>query len=140
LADGQASFLLTADSRYTAADATADMAIKTYSLGPRTGAVAAGSALSVGSAAELTRGIAEDHNRLKPNAPINFYSTVRLFSFFLDQAENANPLSTGSEVALAGFFSNGKPSPRQSCNQAVSEDGGALLRPQAARIFDYYGR
>lgn len=85
------------------------MAIKTYSLGPRTGAVAAGTALSVGTAAELTRGIAEDHNRLSPNAPINFYSTVRLFSFFLNQAENANAWSQGSEVALAGFLSNGSP-------------------------------
>jgi hypothetical protein len=85
------------------------MAIKTYSLGPRSGAVAAGNALSVGTAAELTRSIAEDHDRLSPHASINFYSTVRLFAYFLNQAENANPWSQGSEVALAGFLSNRSP-------------------------------
>ena len=109
LADGHASFLLAADSRYSAKGMTADMAIKTYSLGLRTGAVAAGNGLSVGAAADLTRSIAEDHNRLSPRDPINFYSVVRLFSYFLNQAERANPWSRGCEVGLAGFLSNGSP-------------------------------
>jgi hypothetical protein len=109
LASGQASFLPAADCRYRIGRATADMAIKTYSLGSRSGAVAAGSALSVSTAAELTRGIAEDHNRSTPDTPINFYSVVRLFSFFLNQTESANPCSEGCEVALAGFWSNGNP-------------------------------
>jgi len=104
-----AFFLLAADSRCSTAQASADMVIKTYSLGGRTGAVAAGSALSVATAAELTRGVVDDHNRLTPTAPVNFYSTVRLFSSFLSRIERANPWSTGCEVALAGFLSNGSP-------------------------------
>jgi hypothetical protein len=109
LENGQAAFLVAADSRYSAAGETADMALKTYSLGRRAGAVAAGSALSVSAAAEVTRAIADDHEKLSPNLPISFYSTTRLFSFFLDRAEAANPWSQGSEVVIAGFLANGSP-------------------------------
>lgn len=107
--ENQAGFLIAADSRYSVGGSSADMAIKTYSLGAQVGAVAAGSALSVSVAAEHTRGIADDHDRLSPNARINFYSTVRLFSFVLDRIEAKNPRTYGTEVLLAGFLSNGSP-------------------------------
>jgi hypothetical protein len=104
-----ASLLLAADCRYSSAGAATDTGIKTYALDQTTGAVVAGNALSVASAVELTRGIANDHNRLQPDKPINFYSTVRLFSFFLDQIEQKSPWSAGCEVVLTGFLSNGMP-------------------------------
>ena len=109
LSQTDASLLLAADCRYSTANAATDTAIKTYALDRTTGAVVAGNALSVASAVELTRGIADDHNRLSPNLPINFYSTVRLFAFFLDQIEQRSPWSEGSEVVLGGFLSNGMP-------------------------------
>jgi hypothetical protein len=109
LENEHAAFLLAADSRYSWPGQTADMAIKTYSLGRQTGAVAAGNALSVATAADLVRGIADHHDRNSPDVPINFYSTLRLFSFFLDRAESANPPSKGCEVVLAGFLTNGIP-------------------------------
>jgi hypothetical protein len=105
----EAGFLIAADSRYSIDAQSADIAPKTYALGRKVGAVAAGSALSVGAAAEITRGIAEDHDRLSPQAPINFYSTVRLFAFCLDRVESENPWTPGSEVVLAGFLANGSP-------------------------------
>ncbi|MBI3202062.1 MAG: hypothetical protein HYZ29_11010 [Myxococcales bacterium] len=104
-----ASLLLAADCRYSIASDATDTGIKTHALDRSTGAVVAGNALSVASAVELTRGIAHDHNRLKPDLPINFYSTVRLFAFFLDQIERRSPWSNGSEVVLVGFLSNGVP-------------------------------
>jgi len=79
------------------------------------GAVVAGNALSVASAVELTRGIVDDHNRLRPESPINFYSTVRLFSFFLNRIEQQSPWSEGCEVALSGFLSNGVPALAKVC-------------------------
>lgn len=104
-----AALLLAADCRYSTASAATDTGIKTHALDRTTGAVVAGNALSVASAVELTRGIADDHNRLQPDKPINFYSTVRLFSFFLDQIEQKSPWSEGCEVVLTGFLSNGTP-------------------------------
>lgn len=104
-----AAFLLAADCRYSTGRAATDTGIKTHSLDRNTGAVVAGNALSVASAVELTRGITDDHNRANPAQPINFYSTVRLFSFFLDQIEQKSPWSEGCEVALAGFLSTGNP-------------------------------
>jgi len=109
LTQDSAALLLAADCRYSTASDTTDTAIKTYALDRTTGAVVAGNALSVASAIELTRGIADDHNRLQPDKPINFYSTVRLFSFFLDQIEQRSPWSKGCEVVLTGFLSNGTP-------------------------------
>jgi len=79
LTKDHAAFLIAADARHSFGTMNADMAIKTYSLGSRVGAVAAGSSLSALTAAELTRGIADDHDRLSPEQPIGFYSTVRLF-------------------------------------------------------------
>jgi hypothetical protein len=110
LEKNQAAVALAADCRYSAGGQSADMALKTYALGRQVGAVAAGSALSVGAAAELTRGVADDHDRLQQDKPINFYSTVRLFAFCLAKVERENPWSSGSEVALAGFLENGSPS------------------------------
>lgn len=110
LRSDRASFLLAADSRYSLRGGTADMAIKTYSLGHQTGAVVAGNALSVSNAIELARGIIDDHDRLTPSMPVSFYSIVRLFSYILDKNERANPASTGCEVVLAGFLENGNPS------------------------------
>jgi hypothetical protein len=109
LTQDTAAFLLAADCRYSTPTAATDTGIKTYSLDRTTGAVVAGNALSVASAIELTRGIADDHNRLDPEKPINFYSTVRLFSFFLDKIEQKSPWSQGCEVAVAGFLTNGMP-------------------------------
>jgi hypothetical protein len=112
LENERAAFLIAADSRYSATEQTgdtADMAIKTYALGQQTGAVASGNALSVATAADLVRGIADHHDRISQNLPINFYSTIRLFSFFLDRVECANPWSKGCEVVLAGFLANGSP-------------------------------
>ncbi len=73
---GNASFLLAADTRHSHAAGSADMTMKTYALGGQVGAVAVGNVLSVASAADLTRGVADDHNQLQPETPINFYSTV----------------------------------------------------------------
>jgi hypothetical protein len=101
--------LIAADARYSSPGGSADTAIKTYSLGSRTGAVAAGNALSVATAAELTRGIAEDNDRLAPTLPMTFYNTVRLFSFFLNKVERASTWSKGCEVVVAGFTANGNP-------------------------------
>lgn len=101
--------MIAADARYSVGQVKTDTGIKTYSLGSRVGAVAAGNALSPFTAAEMTRGIADDHDRLSPELPISFYSTVRLFSFFLDKVEKASPWSTGCEVVLAGFLANGIP-------------------------------
>jgi hypothetical protein len=109
LTQDQAAFLIAADARYSFLEESADIAIKTYSLGSRVGAVAAGSALSAFTAAEMVRGIADDHDRLSPQLPISFYSTVRLFSFFLDKIEKANRWSKGCEVVMAGFLANGSP-------------------------------
>lgn len=109
LTKDSAALLLAADCRYSVASATADTGIKTHALDRTTGAVVAGNALSVASAVELTRGIADDHNRHQPDKPINFYSTVRLFSFFLNQIEQKSPWSQGCEVVLTGFLSNGMP-------------------------------
>jgi hypothetical protein len=109
LENGEASFVVAADCRYSTGAQAMDVALKTFALGRQTGAVAAGNALSVVTAAEVTRAIAEDHDRHQPDAPINFYSTVRLFSFFLDRSDRENPWSRGSEVALVGFLENGSP-------------------------------
>jgi hypothetical protein len=109
LTSESAALLLAADCRYSTATAATDTGIKTHALDRTTGAVVAGNALSVASAIELTRGIAADHNHLQPDKPINFYSTVRLFSFFLDQIEQKSPWSKGCEVVLTGFLSNGTP-------------------------------
>lgn len=108
-ADGASAFLLAADCRYSARRSSTDTGIKTHALDRTTGAVVAGDALSVASAVEMTKGIADDHNRMQPESPINFYSTVRLFAFFLDQIEKQSPWSEGSEVALAGRLTNGMP-------------------------------
>lgn len=109
LSPDSAGFLLAADCRYSTPRAFTDTGIKTHALDRTTGAVVAGNALSVASAVEPTRGIADDHNRMQPEKRINFHSTVRLFSFFLDQIERKSPWSEGCEVALTGFLSNGTP-------------------------------
>jgi hypothetical protein len=109
LTGDQAGVLLAADARYSVGSEKTDAGIKTYSLGSRVGAVAAGNALSAFTAAELARGIADDHDRLSPEKPISFYSTVRLFSFLLDKVERTNPWRPGCEVVLAGFLANGSP-------------------------------
>ncbi|HEX4334531.1 MAG TPA: hypothetical protein VH062_01385 [Polyangiaceae bacterium] len=109
LGSGEASFLLAADCRLSFGHAKANVGIKTYALGPRVGAVAAGNALSASTAAELTRGISEDHDRAEPDKRINFYSTVRLYAYLLNRVELDNPWSDGCEVAIAGFLSNGTP-------------------------------
>lgn len=107
--DGASSFLIAADCRYSADNSFTDTGVKTHALDLTTGAVVAGNALSVASAVEMTRGIADDHNRIQPKSPINFYSTVRLFAYFLDQIEKQSPWSRGCEVALAGRLTNGMP-------------------------------
>jgi len=107
--DGSWAFLLAADCRYSTSQSFTDTGIKTHALDRTTGAVVAGNALSVASAVEMTRGIADDHNRLQPQAPINFYSTVRLFAYFLNRIEQESPWSQGCEVALVGRLSNGMP-------------------------------
>lgn len=109
LTSSHASFLVAADSRYSWSAEWADIGIKTYALGCRTAAVAAGNALSVASTADLVRGVADHHDRNEPNAPINFSSTVRLFSYFLDRTERENASTKGCEVVLAGFLDNGSP-------------------------------
>jgi hypothetical protein len=107
--DGRCSFIMVADSRASAEDQKSDLALKTYSLDQRVGAVGAGNAVSCITAIEITRDIVADHNRLQPDKPINFYSTVRLFAYFLDKADGDRAWSAGSEVVLVGFLSNGNP-------------------------------
>jgi len=106
---GEAAFLLVADCRFSAAGETAtDRGLKTLSSGRQTGAVAAGHVLTMSTAAEMTRGIVDDHDRNTEANPAGFFETVRLFSYFL------NDLSKGSnnracEVVIAGFLRNGNP-------------------------------
>lgn len=103
------AFAIVADTRNYAQGSSADMAIKTFSLGPRVGAVAAGSALSCSTAAELTRTFTSVPPSEPSAAPWSFYDTARLYAFFLEQAEARNPWSPGCEVALAGFWKNSTP-------------------------------
>lgn len=103
------TFFLAGDSRGSTDDDHTDFVIKTYALGERCGAIGAGHALSFAAAAEMTRGVAEDANRLSPDKPINFYSTVRLFAYWLNKLDGSKGWSRGCEVAIAGFLESGQP-------------------------------
>jgi hypothetical protein len=109
LLNDRSAFLLVADARASFDGDHSDTAIKTYTLDTEVGAVGSGDAMSCATAIEMTRGLIADHNSLDPAAPFNFYSTVRVFSYFLDKIDRARPWSNSCEVVLAGFLENGRP-------------------------------
>jgi hypothetical protein len=116
-------FLLAADARTVFTDLrgkedssqTADVAIKTYSLGQRVGAVGAGDGLSIMTAAEMTRGVVATHEAHalavsgQGASAVDFFNTVRLFSYFLDRIDRERNFAARCDVAVAGFWNNGFP-------------------------------
>lgn len=102
------TFIVAADSRITFGDdVKSDAGLKTYELGGRAAAVAAGSALPAIHAADIVRTIVENHNRRTPERRLGFYDTTRLFSFFLKRAADAQ--GAQCEIAIAGFLNSQVP-------------------------------
>lgn len=98
---------LLADTRFSFGTAPpVDTGPKLYSLGGRVSAVAAGSAVSALSAAQLTQSVIETHNH-QASGPIGFCDATRIFSFFLRRLCSGTSLH--NETVMAGFLQAGRP-------------------------------
>src|SRR5690348_12765001 len=84
-----------------------DVGVKTYELGGRCAAVAAGAARPSMMAAEVCRSVIAYHNQCNPQRRANFLNTVRLFAYFLRRT--ASTQEAPSQVGVAGFLANGTP-------------------------------
>lgn len=97
-----------ADSRLMRDGTTlSDAGIKTYELGGRSAAVAAGHALPALTSSEIVRPFVENHNR-NNEKPLGFYDTVRLFAFFLRRLSSQDTQAK-CQVVVAGFLESGRP-------------------------------